>query len=85
MKDAWGPYDFYRDFNVIFPEQFKLDYSYLLGSSGLIGSPADEDRATKIGIRVLYRTIDEDDPQTTFDETVGDYRFQTVLYLTYQF
>ena len=42
MKDAWGPYDFYRDFNITFPEQVKLDYSIRLGATGLLGSVEDE-------------------------------------------
>jgi len=81
-KDAWGPYDFYRQFNVTFPEQFKIDYSILLGGTAL-GSVADEDRATKIGIRALYRSNDENSSEDL--NMVGDYRFQTVLYFNYQF
>ena len=46
-KDAWGPYDFYRQFNVTFPEQFKIDYSILLGGSGQLGSAEDENRASQ--------------------------------------
>ncbi|NNE46176.1 MAG: hypothetical protein HKN37_05910, partial [Rhodothermales bacterium] len=48
MKDSWGPYDFYRQFNNAFPEQVKLDYSILLGGSGVqLGSVEDERRATR--------------------------------------
>ena len=82
MKDAFGPYDFYRQFNITFPEQWKLDYSIRLGTSGQIGSVEDERRATRIGLRALYRSRDE--ANETF-ETEGDYSFLTVLYLTYQF
>ncbi|MDH3805606.1 MAG: hypothetical protein OEU90_09070, partial [Gammaproteobacteria bacterium] len=82
MKDAWGPYDFYRQFNITFPEQVKLDYSVLLGNSGQLGSAEDENRATRVGIRALYRSLDE--ANETF-EVEGDYTFMTVLYFTYQF
>ncbi len=82
-KDAWGPYDFYRQFNVTFPEQFKIDYSMRLGTSGGIGSVTDEANATQIGIRALYWTYDENEENFSLD--VGDNRWQTVLYFTYQF
>ena len=82
MKDAFGPYDFYRQFNITFPEQIKLDYSILLGTTGLLGSVEDERRATRLGIRTLYRSLDEE--SETFEDD-GDYIFQTVFYFTYQF
>jgi len=83
MKDAWGPYDFYRQFNITFPEQIKLDYSILLGGTGAqFGSVEDENRATRLGIRTLYRSLDA--ANETFD-TEGDYTFHTVVYFTYQF
>ena len=82
MKDSWAPYDFYRQFNVTFPEQFKLDYSVRLGAIGQLGSVDDEDRATRLGIRALYRSYYKD---TDAFEIDGDYIFSTVLYFTYQF
>jgi hypothetical protein len=85
MKDAWGPYDFYRQFNITFPEQLKLDYSYLLGSNGLLGSVGDEDRATKIGVRALYRTPDENSPDDEYLDGLNDWTAMVVVYFTYQF
>ena len=82
MKDAWGPYDFYRQFNITFPEQIKLDYSIRLGALGQVGSVEDEDNATRVGIRAVYRSLDEENE--TFD-IEGDYTYMTVLYFTYQF
>jgi hypothetical protein len=84
MKDAWGPYDFYRQFNITFPEQIKLDYSIALGGSA-IGSDQALDRSTKIGIRALYRTVDENSPENEYLDGLNDYNFMTVLYFTYQF
>ena len=86
MKDAWGPYDFFRQFNVTFPEQIKLDYSLWLGGGlGGISDANAEARATKIGIRALYRTADENSPDDEFLDGANDYTFLTVLYFTYQF
>jgi len=82
MKDAFGPYDFYRQFNITFPEQWKLDYSVRLGTTGLVSSVEDERRATRIGIRALYRSRNEAN-ETFLAE--GDYSFLTVFYVTYQF
>ena len=84
MKDAWAPYDFYRQFNITFPEQVKLDYSILLGGSGAqFGSVDDENRATRLGIRALYRSLDAENGREL--EFNGDYLFMTVVYFTYQF
>lgn len=83
-KDAWGPYDFHRQFNAVYPEQFRIDYSVLLGGVGGLASAMDQDHATQIGIKALYRAYDED--SIDFDEIeVGDYQFQTVLYFVYKF
>jgi len=83
MKDAFGPYDFYRDFNITFPEQLKLDYSVRLGTLGQIGSVEDEDRATRLGLRVLYRSYGEENEEKL--EEFGDYEFSTNLYFIYRF
>jgi hypothetical protein len=83
MKDAFGPYDFFRQFNLQYPEQIQLDYSMLLGGAGTqFGSVQDEERATRIGIRTQYRSFQEGNE--TFEQD-GDYIFQTILYFTYQF
>jgi len=83
-KDAWGPYDFYRQFNTTFPEQYKLDYQILLDGSG------DQFRSTggnptSVGIRALYRTNDENSPANEYLDGENDYIFQTVFYFTYRF
>ncbi len=82
-KDAWGPYDFHRQFNAVYPDQFMFDWSILLGG-GVVGSFEAEDQATQVGFRALYRGYDENsidlDP-----EFVGDYQWSTLFYVTYQF
>ena len=44
-KDAWGPYDFQRQFNLTYPYQYKIDYSVL------IDPLKDELRSSKFGVR----------------------------------
>ena len=86
MKDAWGPYDFYRQFNITFPEQINLDYSILLVRNARADSSVESlDGASKIGIRAVYRTLDENSPDDEFMDGVNDYNVMTVLYFTYQF
>ncbi len=78
-KDAWGPYDFYRQFNVTFPLQVKLDYSILLDEK------RDELRSSKVGIRALYRDWDESEDGDGYEGGLNDYIWQTVFYFTYRF
>ena len=85
MKDAWGPYDFYQQLNFTFPEQYRLDYSIRLGSSGFLGDAVAENNATRIGIRGIYRTVDENSPPDEFLDGTNDSTFMTVIYFTYQF
>ncbi len=51
-KDMWGPYDYHREFDITYPLQFMYDFSILLDSR------LDEDKSSKWGTRILYRTID---------------------------
>jgi hypothetical protein len=54
----WGPYDYHRDFNLTFPEQFTLDLSTTLGKPGWFDLPA-----TKLGIQGIFRTLNEFSPR----------------------
>ena len=83
-KDAWGPYDFHRQFNAVYPDQYMLDYSILLGSGGVINSFEAEDEATQIGVRALYRGYDEESIDYN-PEFVGDNQWSVLFYMTYQF
>jgi len=78
-KDAWGPYDFQRQFNVTFPEQVKLDYSILLDQK------KNESTSTKIGIRGIYRTNDNSLPDEAFPPGENSYRYHAVAYFIYNF
>ena len=82
-KDAWGPYDFQRQFIITFPEQYKIDYSMILDGSGdQAGTTAGT--GTRIGVRALYRTLDENEPGF-YEPGVNEYQFLTVFYFTYMF
>jgi len=78
-KDAWGPYDFQRQFNITYPEQYKLDYSILLDNRG------NELNSTRVGIRALFRTSDENSPDDEYQDGENDYLFTTIFYFTYAF
>ncbi len=82
-KDAFGPYDFNRQFNEVFPEQFKLDYAIVLDGSGdrVVDTAGS---GTRVGIRALYRSFDENNPDE-YKDGLNDYIFQTVFYITYMF
>ena len=83
-KDAWGPYDFQRQFNVTFPEQYKLDYQFFL-DGGANQYRTVSSGSTSVGIRALYRTNDPNAIVPSGFEEQGDYIFQTVAYFTYRF
>ena len=84
-KDAWGEQDFFRQFNFTYPEQYKIDYAFLLGGKGLLSSATDEDRATRIGVRAIYRTLSEFSLPEEYQDGANDYNFMTVFYFTYGF
>ena len=58
VKDGWGLYDFQKDFDVSFPEQYELQYVKLLNK----GLP--EKDSSKVGIKALYRTMDDSSRST---------------------
>jgi beta-galactosidase len=78
-KDAWGPYDFHRQFNVTFPEQYMIDYAYLMDHR------RDWLKSTQIGLRTLYRSLDENSPTNEFLDGDNDYLVQTQFYMIYRF
>ncbi|MBK8657241.1 MAG: glycosidase [Haliscomenobacter sp.] len=54
----WGPYDYHRDFNLTFPQQFLLDLSTSLGKPNWLELPN-----TKVGIQGIFRTLDRYSPR----------------------
>ncbi|MDD3643639.1 MAG: glycosidase, partial [Candidatus Krumholzibacteria bacterium] len=62
----FGPYDYHRDFNLTYPVQLMGDVSYSLGSPRWFGFPQ-----TRIGIRGLWRSLDEHSPRYCPAEVPG--------------
>ncbi len=54
----WGPFDYHRDFNLTFPVQNMLDISTSVGKPDWFILPD-----TKIGIRGIWRSLDENSPR----------------------
>ena len=77
--DDFGPYDFQRQFNLTYPLQIELDYTRLLDQL------RDEDRSSKIGVKTLYRTLDENSPDEEFEGGDNDYMFEIWTYFELNF
>ncbi|WP_111685134.1 glycoside hydrolase family 2 TIM barrel-domain containing protein [Winogradskyella tangerina] len=54
----WGPFDYHRDFNLTFPLQLMLDVSTTIGKPDWFILPS-----TQIGIRGMWRSLDEFSPR----------------------
>jgi hypothetical protein len=87
-KDSWGPYDYNRDQNEVYPWQFMLDYSYLMDN--FLG----EKISSRIGVRSFLRTLDETSPENIldeedqkymFEENLDDYMFEVITYCRFNF
>jgi beta-galactosidase len=60
----WGPFDYHRDFNLTFPEQYMADVSYVLGIPNWTDAPA-----TRFGVRGTWRSLDRFSPRYCPAET----------------
>lgn len=78
-KDAWGPLDWYRQFNITFPWQAMLDYSVLIDNF------LSKSRSSRLGFRTLFRTLDENSPTNEATAVMNDYEFQSGVYFRYEF
>ncbi len=73
-KDAWGPLDWYRQFNITFPYQYMLDYSYL------IDNLLSDTSSSRIGFRAIMRELNSDSPSNEGLDIPSDYEFQAGIY-----
>jgi hypothetical protein len=78
-KDAWGPLDWYRQFNIAFPWQFMLDYSVL------IDNILDKTISSRLGFRSLLRTLDANSPVNENTDLQHDYEFQSGIYFRLEY
>jgi len=54
----WGPYDYHRDFNLTFPQQYVADVSTIFGTPQWWDLPA-----TRLGVRGTWRSLDRYSPR----------------------
>ena len=59
-----------------------LDYSYLVDQRGKCSGLV---RSSEIGIRGLYRSLDENSPGDEFQEGENEHLWQTVFYVNFRF
>lgn len=78
-KDAWGPYDYYREFNFTYPWQFLFDacvkFNDLLGFVN----------ASRLGVRWIHRTLDADSLPEEWQAGKNSYLFEISTYYTIAF
>ncbi len=60
----WGPFDYHRDFNLTFPLQIMADLSTTVGKQDWFILPS-----TTLGIRFMWRSLDENSPRYLPNET----------------
>ena len=77
--DDFGPYDFQRQFNLTYPLQVELEYSLLLDNL------RDELKSSKVGVKTLYRTLDENSPEDEYEDGDNDYMFEIQTYYKFSF
>ena len=77
--NAFGPYDFHRQFNITFPYQYRAEYKILLDEL------KDEDNSTLIGLKGFLRGVNDNSPTNEFLDGDNDYLWQVELYLKYRF
>ncbi len=78
-KDAWGRYDYERQFNFKYPEHLELGYTRLLGKG------VKEKNASKVGIKALYRTLDENSDPTYYQDGKNDHMLEVQTFFEYKF
>jgi hypothetical protein len=78
-KDDFGPYDFQEQFNVVYPSQFKFEYTRLLDQLG------DELRSSQWGVKFFYRELDELSPVDEYEDGANDYMFEVQTFFELKF
>ena len=77
--DDFGPYDFYEQFNLVYPLKLKLEYARLLDNL------VDEQRSSKIGVKFFYRELDELSPADEYLDGENDYMMEIQTYFELKF
>jgi len=77
--DAFGPYDFHRQFNITYPRQYKLEYAMLLDQK------KDQETSSKLGVKAYYRSLDKYSPEDEYENGENDHMFEIQTYFKYSF
>lgn len=77
--DDFGPYDFQEQFNLVYPLQLKLEYARLLDQL------RSEERSSKVGVKLLYRELDENSPADEFQDGDNEYMMEIQTYFKLAF
>ena len=77
--DAFGPYDFQRQFNLTYPLQVGLGYTHLLDNK------RDELLSSKFGVKLLYRSLDENSPEDEYEDGDNDHMYELQTFYKYSF
>ena len=77
--DAFGPYDFQRQFNLTYPVQAEFGYTHLLDNK------RDELLSSKFGVKLLYRSLDENSPVDEYEDGDNDHMYELQTFYKYSF
>ncbi len=77
--DDFGPYDFYEQFNLVYPLQLKLEYTRLLDQK------LDEETSSRWGVKAFYRELDELSPEDEYQDGENDYMMEVQTYFELRF
>ena len=78
-KDAWGSYDYQRDFNIKYPDQIELAYTRLLNKGKTEGT------SSKVGVKALYRTLDENSEDDYYQDGLHDDMLEIQTFFEHNF
>ena len=84
-QNAWGPYDYYQQFNQTYPRQYKLDYMYRLDHLLHKHVPERPGKSAGIGVYGIIRTLDSNSPADEYLNGKNNYDYEVNMYLTYEF
>lgn len=62
----WGPFDYYRDFNLTYPLQLSLDLSTAMGKQSWYPLPN-----TRLGVKYTWRSLDQYSPRYCPTQTIN--------------
>lgn len=78
-KDSWGPYDFERQFNLTYPEQYELKYVRLLERGRELRD------SSRFGVKLLHRTLDENSPAKFYRDGLNTSMSEIQTFVEYRF